>query len=389
MNSTDGNAGWRRMIACVSIHGFGLAVELMDTPSLSGRPVVLLHSSSQPRIVEASEAARLAGVVRGMDQASAQSACAGLSHVYARPERYAAVASRMAECLAAVSPDLEPGAPGMCYLDLTACQAYYRNDPARIARLLLDHLHEAGLPAGSVGVSGDRTTARIAAGQAGPDGHLVVPPGEAARFLAGLSLHELCGAGRGITDFLAEQAVHTCGDLARLPHAVLAERFGNHGRRLWLMAQGQDPTAVRARPAAGSGGATDVGVLRTLPPACIDEESILASVTHLIRRLRQRLQREGQDLRRLRIRLRCPEGWRQFEVTLTEAGASPSLPILRRPLRRHWFGEEVAQVQVIALAPTDPVPHPDFFLPGKRRRRGQSEAGAIRDRSRTGQSQIP
>ena len=48
MNSYDGNASWRRMIACVAIDDFGLAVEVMDSPSLAGRPIVLLQSASQP-----------------------------------------------------------------------------------------------------------------------------------------------------------------------------------------------------------------------------------------------------------------------------------------------------------------------------------------------------
>lgn len=373
------------MIACVAIDDFGLAVEVMDSPSLAGRPIVLLQSASQPLVVEASAAARQGGVVRGMDWISAQAACPGLSHVYARPERYATIASLMVQALAAVSPDLEPGVPGTCFLDLTACQAYYRNDPARIARLLLDQLRAAGVPEGTVGISGDRTTARVAARQTPRGGLQVVPPGDASGFLSGLTLYELCGAGRVVTDFLAEQGVNRCGDIARLPHGLLAERFGNHGRRLWLMAQGQDPTPVRARVTVGAGTSNDIRVLRTLPPACEDEATLHASLLLLAQRLQQRLRREGREVQTLRIRLRCPEGWRQAEIAAPALNAPNGGTALRRVLRRHWFGEEVSQVQLIAVAPPTLRPQPDFFVAGSRHRSVRRGAG----RSRTGQSQIP
>ncbi|HEX4869874.1 MAG TPA: hypothetical protein VFV15_04005 [Moraxellaceae bacterium] len=368
MNSHKTGNGWRRMVACVQVPGFGLAVEALDNPGLAVRPVALLHSATQALVTEATPVARTAGVAPGMDWATAAAACAGLGRIVARPEHYAGVAARMGEALAAISPELETGLPGTVLLDLTPCQAYYRHDPDRIASLLLDCVRAAGAPVPGVGISGDRTTAQVAARQAGAGGARVVPPDAAAAHLAPLTLEELCGAGPLVTAFLADHGVARCGDMARIPHGLLARRFGNVGRRLWLMAQGRDPAPVRARGPADAREAPGGGLLRTLPPACRDEAALLEALLQLAARLLARLSREGWTGPELRVALRAPEGWRRDVVPLPATADLAALaPPLRRFLRRHWFGEEVRQLHLQPAPPPRDLQQRDFFAAGRRR----------------------
>lgn len=356
------------MVACVQVPAFGLAVEALDNPGLAGRPVALLHSATQAVVTEVTPAARAAGVVPGMDWAAAAAACAELARIVARPEHYAAVAARMAEALAAISPELEPGLPGTVHLDLTPCQSYYRHDPDRIAALLRDCVRGTGAPDAGIGISGDRTTALVAARQAGAGGIRVVVPDAAAAHLAPLTLEELCGAGTQVTAFLADHGVACCGDMARIPHGLLARRFGNVGRRLWLMAQGRDPAPVRARSPAtreAAGG----GLLRTLPPACRDEDALLDALLQLATRLLARLAREGRTGPELRVALRAPEGWRRDVVPLPDKADPATLaPPLRRFLRRYWFGEEVRQLHLQPVPLRQDLQQRDFFAAGRRRR---------------------
>jgi len=86
----------------------------------------------------------------------------------------------------------------------------------------------------SIGVSGDKTTAKFAARQQKPDGLTVIPPWRARARLAATPLRELCGVNDGIANLLARYGVHHCADLQELPISVLGKRFGNPGRRIWL-----------------------------------------------------------------------------------------------------------------------------------------------------------
>jgi DNA polymerase-4 len=367
MNSLRMAAPWRRMIAFVHVDSFGLAVEQAENPGLAGRPVVLLHSDALPRLVEASPEARALGLRTGMEWETASAGCPGLGRLPARPAHYAAVSARLWEALASISPDLEPFAAGAAFLDLTACQAYYRHDPRYIAGLMQEALAAAGAPAATVAIAADKTTARIAAQGAAPGAVTVIAPGDAAAVLAPLPLSRLCGDSPLLAAFFAGHGVADCGGLARLPVAVVAQRFGNHGRRLWLMAQGLDPDPVRPRREE----ARSPLLGRLLPPGPTTEEALLGAFRALCGKLGQRLAREGWQAQELRIGLRAPEGWRREWTVLPAPAQDDLFAPCRRFLRRHWFGEEVRQVDLLPAPESIAFRQEDIFR-GARGGRGRT-----------------
>lgn len=93
----------------------------------------------------------------------------------------------------------------------------------------------------SIGLSGDKSTAKYASDLQEPNGLTIIPPWEARERLRDMPVTELCRIGHGIGNYLAKRGVHTFGDMERLPISELACRFGDIGRRIWLMAQGMDP----------------------------------------------------------------------------------------------------------------------------------------------------
>lgn len=360
MNSYRKGSAWRRMIAFVHMDNFGLAVERQENPALAGRPVVLLHSESIPRLVEVSAEARAGGLRPGMGWEDALRLCPGLGRMTARPAHYASRSARLLDSLQEISPDLEPFAAGEAYLDLSACQAYYRNDPERIGDLLQARLAAAGAPVAAVGISGDKTTARWAARSAGPGIVRVVPPQDSARTLAPLTLEELWGVGPQVAAFFASHDVHCCGDMGHIPISLPARRFGNHGRRLWLMAQGRDPAPVRSRADPVAAGPL---LGRLLPPGSDGTEILLAAFQGLAEKLHARLRRDGWQARELRLGLRAPEGWRQEWVPLAEGDDVGVLVApCRRFLQRHWFGEEVRQIQLLPAPERVTARQADIFL---------------------------
>ncbi len=360
MNSTDKRQPWRRMVALIDMDAFFASVEQMDNPRLAGRPVGIVNGEHGSAIVAASYEAKSAGIRTGTRHAEALRLCPGFVRIVARPARYAEISGRIMAALHDVSPEIEVFSVDEAFLDLTTCQDYYRHRPERIVRLIQDTVHEAsgGLSC-SVGLSGDKTTAKWAAKQNKPRGSLIVPPDEAEATLAPVALTELCGIGPGMAQFFADYGVHVCGDMKRIPISVPARRFGNLGRRLWLMAQGRDPAPVDTRQHEQK----SMSHAKILPPATRNPAVLQTYYMHLAEKMAVRLRRDGLMVRDFHVGLRAPEGWRHAALQ-SEQPTDDGLAIFqlcKRFLRQHWFGEVVQQVYIHGSQPAPAGTQPDFF----------------------------
>ena len=351
------------MIALVDMDAFFSSVEQMDNPRLQGCPVGVVNGEQGSTIIAASYEARALGIRTGTSWADARARCPEFVRVVSRPARYSEISNRIMTALQEVTPELEIFSVDEAFLDLTSCQAYYRYQPETIGHLIRATVLKASGLSCSVGISGDKTTAKWAAKQEKPGGLTLVHPDEAEQRLANIPLTELCGIGPGIAEFFAQYDVYRCGDMKRIPISVPAQRFGNLGRRLWLMAQGRDPAAIDQRahePKSLSHG-------KILPPQVREVTIIHGFFMHMAEKLATRLRRHGYVVQEYHISMRCPEGWRQAWMR-TEQGTSDGAEIFRlckRFLRQHWFGEVVQQIRIHAASPVPSGMQPDFFaLPG-------------------------
>jgi DNA polymerase-4 len=359
MNSNNDTGAWRRMIALVDMDAFFASVEQLDNPRLQGRPVGVVNGEQGSTIIAASYEARPFGIRTGTRWAEARQRCPDCVRIVARPARYAEVSTRIMAALHDVSPDIEVFSIDEAFLDLTSCQRYYRYRPEHVGTLIQQTVYEASGLACSVGISGDKTTAKWAARQQKPRGMTIVLPEEAEATLAPLALTELCGIGPGIAEFFAEYGVFTCGDMKKIPISVPARRFGNLGRRLWLMAQARDPAAVDTRQHEQK----SMSHGKILPPQTRNPAILHTYYLHLAEKMAIRLRRNDQVIRDFHIGLRAPEGWRQAWMQ-SEQPTNDGLAIFqlcKRFLRQHWFGEVVQQVHIHGNTPAPAGAQPDFF----------------------------
>jgi len=359
MNSIENYGAWRRMIALVDMDAFFAAVEQLDNPRLRGRPVGVVNGEQGSTIIAASYEARPFGIRTGTKWAEAHQRCKECVRIVARPARYAEVSTRIMAALHDVSPDLEVFSVDEAFLDLTSCQRYYRYQPDHIGRLIQQTVLEASGLSCSVGISGDKTTAKWAAKQQKPKGMTIVRPEDAEAVLAPVPLTELCGIGPGIAEFFAEYGVFTCGDMKKIPISVPARRFGNLGRRLWLMAQAKDPAAVDTRQHEQK----SMSHGKILPPQTRNPAILQTYYLHLAEKMATRLRRHDLVIRDFHIGLRAPEGWRQAWMQ-SEQPTHDGLAIFqlcKRFLRQHWFGEVVQQVHIHGSTPAPAGSQPDFF----------------------------
>lgn len=344
---TDGP--WERAIILVDMNAFFASIEQIDRPELREKPVGITNGERGTCIITCSYEARAFGVKTGMRVRDAKRLCPGFIQVPARPNRYADVSSRIMRGLINVTPDVEVFSVDEAFLDVTRCQRLW-GKPEHIVARVRDEVTRAsnGVPC-SIGMSGDKTTAKYAAKLRKPKGTTIIPPWEAATRLANVPVIELCGIAKGIGKFLADRGVRYCGDMQHLPIGVLAKRFGNPGRRIWYMAQGLDPdpvnTLVNAPKSIGHG--------KVMPPNTRNIDVIKTYMLHMSEKVAARLRRHELESQHFFIGLRARYEWLgdKYRTTLPTNDGRQIYQTCLNMLAQHWRGEGVYQLQVSALNP--------------------------------------
>ena len=351
---------WPRIIILVDMNAFFASVEQHDCPEWRGRPVAITNGKVGTCIITSSYEARAYGIKTGMRLKQARQLCPDLIQCPARPERYAEVSSNIMSALLSITPDIEVFSVDEAFLDVTHCQQLF-GSPENMAQLTKRVVFEASGVLCSVGVSGDKTTAKYAAKLNKPDGLTIVPPWESEQRLKDVAVTELCGIAKGIGRFLAARGVHVCGDMKQLPISVLAKRFGNPGRRIWYMCQGKDPDKIITNVAAPK----SIGHGKVVPPNTMDKATILTYLLHMSEKVAARLRKHDMQAKQFFIGLLCSkdnlkvaDSYRQtewlsgqFKTALPTNDGNTIFNLCKKMLVDYWQQQGVHQVQITALKP--------------------------------------
>lgn len=342
---------WERVIVFVDMDAFFASIEQKDDAALRGRPVAVTNGQQGTCIITCSYEARAMGVYTGMRIREAQQLCPGLVQCPARPERYAQVSALISQTLRQeISPELEIFSVDEVFIDATRSQRLLGTPEviAQRTRQLMDEV--VGFPS-TIGVSGDKTTAKYVAKVHKPKGIGIVPPWQAREYLQNVPVKKLCGIADGIGRFLAARGVYTCGDMQRLPVGVLGKRFGYPGRRIWLMCQGQDPDKIHTTVAAPK----SLGHGKVMPPNTRNHDVIRTYLLHMSERIAARLRQHQLHAKTFSVGLLTQQGWLgvNYRTPTATHDASAISRLTLEMLEQHWSGEGVSQVYITAL---DPVP---------------------------------
>jgi protein ImuB len=313
------------MIVCVLLPRFELSVAAGGRAELARGPVALApEPGREPLIGEASAAAEAQGVKAGLRLGEALARCPTLRLVAPDPAGVADEWDRMLTALEGIGAEVESERPGVACFDasgllnlhggldgvLTVTRRALRGAPARL------------------GVAPSRFAAVAAASRARPRRAEVTPGGGGRRRRLGDSLAAylaplpiaLLGS-RSETAALPEPlerfGIRTLGELAALPRAALADRFGEAGPLARDLARGRD-TPLRPRQAAE----------RIEEALELPESGSGTQLEHalglLIDRLVARRERRGRTFRTVVLSASLVEGgtWR-LRMTFREAHADP------------------------------------------------------------------
>ena len=238
------------LIVCALIPRFELAVAAGGREALAAGPVALAPESGREQLIgEVSAAAEAHGVRAGLRLGEALARCPTLRLVPPDPAGVADEWERLTITLEGIGAAVEPGRAGLAWFDAQGLRTIHGGN---LEGVIAAARRALSVPV-RIGAAPSRFAALAAASAARARRSEIAPSGTAAlrAYLAPLPVRLLVVREdtAALPDVLERFGVRTLGELAALPRASLADRFGEAGVLARDLARGRD-SPLRPRTAA-------------------------------------------------------------------------------------------------------------------------------------------
>jgi DNA polymerase-4 len=278
---------------------FYASVEVMDDPSLAGKPVIVGGRPNSRGVVSAaSYEAREFGVRSAMPLVRAGRLCPDGVFLRVRMDRYVEISERIFDVFREYSPLVQGLSLDEAFLDVRGSTRLFGSGPEigkEIQRRIRD---EIGLPC-SVGVAPVKFVAKIASDFDKPRGFTVVRPDEVVAFLDQLPVERLWGVGEVTAERLRHFGIVRVGQIREAGEAFLSENLGEAGVHLHRLSCGRDP-----RPVTPDWQRKSVGHETTFYEDIDDRETLLGVLLDLTEEVTRRARRGGHRGRIVTIKIR-------------------------------------------------------------------------------------
>ncbi len=373
---------------------FFASIEVLDNPSLKGKPVIVGSPPDQRGVVStASYEARKFGVRSAMPSRTAFKLCPQGIFVPVRMERYGEISDQVLAIVESLTPVIEQVSVDEAFLDVSGALRRWGDGVAIAKELKRRVSKEIGLTV-SVGVAPNKFLAKLASDLQKPDGLTVVPvePDAIAKFLAPLPISRIWGVGKVSAAQLEKFGIQTIGDVQRKRLTDLEPIVGRAmAEHIHALALGQDD-----RPVVTDYEAKSISSEHTFLEDCEDLLAIRQVLIENVEHVGMRLRKGGLSCRVAHIKYRYDTfqtftRQRALKVATSSdrdlvdsALALLDAQKLERPIRLVGFG--------VSDLSEGPAKEPDPFLfeelnPHKRREKDQrldSAVDSIREKFGTG-----
>ena len=292
----------QRYIALVDLDAFYASVEVLEEPSLAGKPLLIGGSpTSRGVVAAASYEARKYGCHSAMPMSRAVRLCPEAIVLPPRFHLYREYSGRVMDILQRESGVIQQMSIDEAYVDLTPVSSGMQEAVSRAHRMQGRVRVDLGLPC-SVGIANNKMVAKVACETGKPGGFVIVEPGTEPAFLADLDVRSLPGIGPRSTERLKTHGFHTLGQVAEASPESLVTVLGPWGAALKRRAQGEDPSPVET-----DRGTKSVSAEETFAEDVNARESLAEELRSMADRVSRSLERHGLVGRTVTLKLRLSD----------------------------------------------------------------------------------
>ncbi len=286
----------KRVIAHLDCDAFYATVELLKSPDLKGKPVIVAGSGPRAVVTTASYEARKFGVGSAMPASQARRLCPTAIVIPPDFTAYREKSREVWELVRAKLDRLQSMGLDEAYADLTGVEK-----PLRVLRELIAEVHKQTGIQISAGVGPNRLIAKCCSDLGKPAGFVAMGREEACIRFAPAPTRRLPGIGPKTAERLAELGYATVAQLQEADEAQLAARFGDRtARYLKARASFHDDSPVETE----SGAAKSVSTERTFDADIASHAELEEILRTLCRELCEGLQRKSRQGRTVAIKVR-------------------------------------------------------------------------------------
>ena len=231
----------KHYIAHFDLDSFFVSVEIINDPSLKGKPVII-GGGDRGVVSTCSYEARKYGIHSAMPMKKALQLCPNAIVTHASSSQYSKYSRWVTEIIASKAPLFEKASIDEFYVDLSGMDKYF--GAAKFAQELRQFVtKETGLPI-SGGLSSARFISKMATNEAKPNGFLEIPHGKELEFLWPLGIEKINGDGKQTEQHLKSFGIYTIEDIAKTPVEVMERIAGKWGEALWHKAYGRGSVTI-------------------------------------------------------------------------------------------------------------------------------------------------
>ncbi len=294
----------QRYIAHLDLDSFFVSVEVLNNPSLRGKPVLVGGSAERGVVAACSYEARKFGIHSAMPMKKAMQLCPHATLVRGTRGEYSRFSRWVTEIIASRAPLFEKASIDEFYIDLTGMDTYF-NPYQWTIDLRQEIIDKTKLPI-SFGLASNKFVAKVATDEAKPNGYLFIQPGMEQSFLAPLPVNKIPGVGEQSFVALKSMGVHTIGDILLHTPGALEEQLGKWGIDLYRKAQGLHDGIVSAWHEAKS-----ISTENTFESNTADIDFLLKELVRMTEKIAFELRRDEKLAGCIAVKIRYPD----FETT--------------------------------------------------------------------------
>ncbi|MFJ6652520.1 DNA polymerase IV [Microbacterium sp. NPDC091313] len=286
----------------VDMDAFYASVEVLDDPSLAGRPIIVGAPEGRGVVSSASYEARRFGVRSAMPVSQALRLCPTATVVSPHFDRYVELSRQVMAIFDEVTPLVEPLSIDEAFLDVRGARRLW-GTPGEIARMLRRRVREETGLTCSIGVAATKHVAKMASTISKPDGLLIVPESRTQEFLSARPVRALWGVGPKAAEALESRGIRTVADILTTPRPLLDRALGAAmGERIWHLCRGIDARAVHTERVEKS-----IGHEETFSDDIGDVRVLHVELRRLADRVAARMRRHGVEAATVAIKVRLSD----------------------------------------------------------------------------------